>query len=317
MYQSTPHQSTPHQSTPHQSTPHQSTPHQSTPHQSTPHQSTPHQSIPYQPNPSDPPRKILPTMYDLPSEDPEEPGLPDEFHDIQPQLLRETFCSPTYPPEQVFCGTDLNVYYDLRHPRWYKRPDWFVVLGVEASQNQQELRLSYVMWQEGVAPFLVVELLSPGTEDEDLGRSLRDIDQPPTKWNVYERILHVPYYAVFSRYTGELQVFEIKGVRYQKLALEQNRVWLPEVELGLGVWQGAYIGVEGRWLRWYDAQGNWLPLAQERAEQERERAEQEKERAEQEKERAEQVEQQLEAERSRSQQLLERLRSLGVAPEDL
>lgn len=33
----------------------------------------------------------LPTMYDLPSEDPEEDGLPDEFHDFQPQLLRETF----------------------------------------------------------------------------------------------------------------------------------------------------------------------------------------------------------------------------------
>ena len=30
-------------------------------------------------------------MYDLPSEDPKEPGLPDEFHYYQPQLLRETF----------------------------------------------------------------------------------------------------------------------------------------------------------------------------------------------------------------------------------
>jgi hypothetical protein len=29
-------------------------------------------------------------MYDLPSEDPESPGLPDEFHDLQPQLLSLT-----------------------------------------------------------------------------------------------------------------------------------------------------------------------------------------------------------------------------------
>ncbi len=36
------------------------------------------------------PRETLPTMYDLPSEDPEEPGLPDEFHDLQPQLLSRT-----------------------------------------------------------------------------------------------------------------------------------------------------------------------------------------------------------------------------------
>jgi hypothetical protein len=32
----------------------------------------------------------LPTMYDLPSENPEEMGLPDEFHDAQPDLLKET-----------------------------------------------------------------------------------------------------------------------------------------------------------------------------------------------------------------------------------
>jgi hypothetical protein len=30
------------------------------------------------------------TMYDLPSEDPEESGLPDELHDLQPQLLSAT-----------------------------------------------------------------------------------------------------------------------------------------------------------------------------------------------------------------------------------
>lgn len=27
-------------------------------------------------------QKDWPTMYDLPSEDPQEPGLPDEFHDL-------------------------------------------------------------------------------------------------------------------------------------------------------------------------------------------------------------------------------------------
>ena len=41
-------------------------------------------------NPPRAPRETLPTMYDLPSEDLEEPGLPDEFHDLQPQLLSAT-----------------------------------------------------------------------------------------------------------------------------------------------------------------------------------------------------------------------------------
>jgi hypothetical protein len=39
----------------------------------------------YQSNPPLPPKETLPTMYDLPSEDPEEPGLPDEFHLLQPE----------------------------------------------------------------------------------------------------------------------------------------------------------------------------------------------------------------------------------------
>jgi hypothetical protein len=42
----------------------------------------------------------LPTMSDLPSEDGSEMGLPDEFHDFQPDLLRET-CQPKV--EKFFC----------------------------------------------------------------------------------------------------------------------------------------------------------------------------------------------------------------------
>ena len=67
-------------------------------------------------------------MYDLPSEDPEEPGLPDEFHDLQPQLLTLTCRSRCCEPSQMFTGTDINLYYDVRHPLWHKRPDWFVAV---------------------------------------------------------------------------------------------------------------------------------------------------------------------------------------------
>jgi len=37
--------------------------------------------------------------------------------------------------------------------------------------EEKDLRLSYVTWQEGVNPFVIVELLSPGTEGENLGRN--------------------------------------------------------------------------------------------------------------------------------------------------
>lgn len=267
------------------------------------------------------PRETLPTMYDLPSENPEEPGLPDEFHALQPQLLSRTCRPPQISAQQMFTGTDMNLYYDVRHPRWYKRPDWFLVVGVPRLYDETDLRLSYVIWQEGVDPLVVVELLSPGTEAEDLGENVRSEDliqvpaaesnqaeesrriqetgettkQPPRKWDVYERMLRVPYYVVFSRYTNRLRAFTLVADRYQESELDPNqpKLWIPALELGLGLWQGEYEGVTRLWLRWYDAEGNWVLTDTQQALQ-----------------RAEQAEALLEQERQEKERLLERLRQL-------
>ena len=172
-------------------------------------------------------------MYDLPSEDSEEPGLPDQFHLWQPRLLEETFLPPHYPVDEVFVASDLNLYYDVRHPLWYKRPDWFAVVGTSRLYEERDLRLSYVVWQEGVDPFVVVELLSPGTEKEDLGQTLRSIEQPPTKRQVYEQILRVPYYVVFDRYTDTLQAFTLQADRYTARSVGARQTL--DAEFGHGV----------------------------------------------------------------------------------
>jgi Uma2 family endonuclease len=224
-------------------------------------------------------KETLPTMYDLPSENPEEPGLPDEFHGLQPQLLSRTLHLKDYPRDRLFIGYDLNLYYDVHHPLWHKRPDWFLALDVPRLYEETDLRSSYVVWQEGINPFLIVELLSPGTEKEDLGdlapaeegnssepettsESNGQItkETPPRKWDVYERILRVPYYAVFSRYSDRLRGFKLDGGRYREQTLEANatRFWIPELSLGLGIWSGEFDGINRQWLRWYDATGNWL-----------------------------------------------------------
>jgi Uma2 family endonuclease len=258
-----------------------------------------------------PAKDTLPTMYDLPSENPEEPGLPDEFHLFQPELLRLTFRPPNYPADQVFTGSDLNLYYDSKHTQWYKRPDWFGVLGVSRFYEGHDLRMSYVVWQESVNPFVVVELLSPGTEPEDLGRTLRDASQPPNKWTVYEQILRIPYYFVFNRYRNELQPFGLMMGRYEPLMFSPDEmsgqgVWLEEAELGLGLWEGNYQGIHRLWLRWYDRDRHWILTPEE---QEAQRAEQATQRAEQEAQRAEQATQ-------RAERLAEHLRALGIDPDE-
>jgi len=84
--------------------------------------------------------------------------LPDEFHLWQAELLSQTF-RPPHPPEQVFVASDLNLYYDPLNTGWYKRPDWFAVVGVSISRTR--LTLELCVMARRVRPVVVIELLSP------------------------------------------------------------------------------------------------------------------------------------------------------------
>ena len=191
--------------------------------------------------------------------------------------------------------------------------------------------MSYVIWQEKVSPLIVVELLSPGTEDEDLGQTTSQPGKPPTKWEVYERILQVPYYVIYSRYTQELQVFRLVRNRYRMATLTEGRLVIPEIELSLGLWQGDYLGRNQLWLRWMTVNGELIPPATDEAteiaiEQEKaivkQRVEVAEQRAEVAEQRAEATEQEKVAAEQRAkaaEQELEKLKALlqerGIDPD--
>lgn len=256
--------------------------------------------------------KDWPTMYDLPSEYPEEPGLPDVYHDLQPQLLSATLQIPKVEPEQIFTGTDLNVYYDREHPRWHKRPDWFAVVGVPYLYAGHDMRLSYVVWDEQASPSVVVELISPGTASSDLGKIKREPDGLPTKWQVYEDYLQIPYYVVYDRYQDRLWIFKWIEGKYQEQEVGEFRYWMEDLEMGLGLWQGEFQGITRPWLRWFDAQGAWILTEVERERSQRLQADQ---RAETEARRAAMERQQRQAADRKAERLAARLRELGVDPD--
>ncbi|MCW6035514.1 Uma2 family endonuclease [Spirulina subsalsa FACHB-351] len=233
-------------------------------------------------------------MYDLPSEEVGEPGLPDQFHPLQAELLRLTFRPGNYDPEQVFSAMDLNVYYDENQTRRYKRPDWFGVAGIPRLYENRELRLSYVVWQEGVSPSVVVELLSPSTQAQDLGQVEDEPDGTPTKWAVYEQILRIPYYVVYDRTLEHFRAFHLESSGYVEVEVIDDRLWLEELQLGLGLWQGSYENVNRLWLRFYEGSGDWIPTPAERAERERQAREAAEQREEQERQAREAAEQRAE-----------------------
>lgn len=110
-----------------------------------------------------------------------------------------------------------------------------------------------------------------------------------------------------------------------------NPVWMPEIGLGIGTRQGTHEGIDQEWLYWFDEAGNVYPapvdvLEQERRsreqterslEQERQQREAAEQQLEQERRSREAAEQQLEQERRSREALLNRLRQLGIDPEEL
>jgi hypothetical protein len=90
--------------------------------------------------------------------------------------------------------------------------------------------------------------------------------------------LRIPYYVVYDRYENNLRVFKISGNCYEAIALSENRLWIENLGLGLGLWQGIYRNFSSLWLRWYNRAG-WIPTLEEKAKAESQRAEAESQRA--------------------------------------
>ena len=65
----------------------------------------------------------------------------------------------------VYVSGDLLIYYEAGNPRVSVAPDVFVVFGVAKRE-----RMHYKLWEEERAPAFVLEVASPSTWREDLGR---------------------------------------------------------------------------------------------------------------------------------------------------
>jgi len=114
-------------------------------------------------------------------------------------------------------------------------------------------RGKWVVWEEdGRFPDAIVELMSPSTGAEDLGR----------KKDLYERTFHTPDYFAYDPDAGTLYGWRLIDRTY--LALEPDhhgRLWSAELDGWIGRWTGDYLGQRAAWLRLFDSQGNLLPTA--------------------------------------------------------
>lgn len=190
-----------------------------------------------------------PTEDDLPYSD----GMPleTERHVHQMNLLAETARRHFADRDDVYAGQDMFVYFSptqqLTHD--FRGPDLFVVTGTERRE-----RKSWVTWQEGKAPDVVIALLSDSTAHTDR----------TVKREIYATRLRVPVYVWYHPFTAEREGFALHMGEYQRIAPDAaDRLQIPLLGLCLVRWRGAVNGVTATWLRWALPDGTLIPTAEE------------------------------------------------------
>jgi Uma2 family endonuclease len=207
-----------------------------------------------------------------------------------------------HPDGQYVIGQDCGIYWRETEPpeKGAQAPDWFYVPNVPP-RLRGEIRRSYVLWREFIAPTIALEFASGDGSQEHDRTPLSDSEESgttrPGKFWVYEQIMRIPFYGIFFVNSGELEMYELVGGQYQRMTANSREHYsISPMEVEVGVWDGTYQNQTQLWLRWWDVQGNLLLTGSERAIAAEQRAETAEEKA---------------------AKLAKRLRELGVNPDSV
>ncbi|NJR61732.1 MAG: Uma2 family endonuclease [Cyanobacteria bacterium CRU_2_1] len=223
----------------------------------------------------------------------------------QQRLLVEPLYSSKALPAPFLVAANVGLFYKLKGDPIV--PDVLLSLGVQRPDDfSQRQNRSYFVWEFGKVPEVCIEIVSNQEGDElTLSKKSRQKGKTTTKKEIYAQI-SVRYYAVFDplrQIQGKdemdgalLRVWSISPEGYPEITSPQGiheigqSVWLNTVRLGLTLWEGQFEEEVTRlWLRWCDREGQVIPTGAEGREMERQRAD----------------------------RLADRLRAMGVNPDEL
>lgn len=132
--------------------------------------------------------KLPPTQAELPCDD----GIPMESqrHKYQMDMLIDTLLPWLAQRSDGYVGGNMFVYFSLAQVKSqdFRGPDFFAVLGVPKKE-----RLSWLVWEEGKSPDVVIELLSESTAAQDKNE----------KKLIYQNSLRVPEYFWFDPFNPQ------------------------------------------------------------------------------------------------------------------
>jgi Uma2 family endonuclease len=223
------------------------------------------------------PHVYYPSSKELPDSD--DTPVDNELQDLIPGLLKAILALIWADRQDWFFGVDMGVYYDPEQPAIV--PDGFLSLGVPRVFDEN-LRLSYPLWEEKVIPTFVLEVVSQTYRGEY-----------KSKKTFYQN-LGVLYYVIYDPNRKRKPRLEVHRLVNGEYVLQPgNQVWLPEIGLAIGIERGTYLGIAREWMYWYNQSGDRFPTSEERVIQ---------------------AESRLQQTESRAQKLEAQLRALGIDP---
>lgn len=263
---------------------------------------------------SEPRKRPYPTHLDLPHTD--DQPVENEYQPIQTWLLLDTLnshLSEIHPEKNYFLGADCGIYFKRTTPplQGCLAPDFYYVPGVPKFLDGDR-RKSFVMWDEGAPPLLVIEYVSrAGSEERD--------DTPGTgKFWIYEQEIRAKYYLIWHPKREKLEAFVLADGRYMPMEANlDGRYSIPEMEAEFGIWEGEFDDGIDVWLRPWTPEGDLVLTSGESKEEAETRAESFKRRVNSERRRADAEKQRADNERVVKEKLAAKLRELGIDPDQV
>lgn len=196
------------------------------------------------------PPEFLPRVDDLVTED--DTPVDNIFSAKQQRLLVEPLYSSWEADRLFIADANVGLFASDRQPPMV--PDAFLSLDVKLPEDLwPKKHRSYFFWLYGKPPEVVIEIVS-NQKGHELERKLQE----------YAR-MRIFFYVVFDPKeqlkSGMLNVYALHPQGYQATSSQ----WIPEIGLGLTLWQGQYETVDAVWLRWCDQDGKVIPTGAERA----------------------------------------------------
>ena len=228
----------------------------------------------------------------------DEPPLETTLHLRQMMLLLNCLQWLWKDRDDFFAAGNLSVYYSPRKRKDedVRGPDFFVAL-----DTQPHPRRSWTVWDEGGKyPNVIVELLSESTAEVDR----------TTKKQLYADIFRTPEYFWYDPDSQEFQGFALIRGKYQPID-PNDKGWMWSEQLQL------YLGIHKEQLRYFSSEGVLVPTPDEAAIVAQEKAVIAQEEAANAQEEAANAQEALSSEQRKAAKLADKLRELGVDPDEL